>query len=90
MSHPAPLAVSVTTFIAADATSLYDLIADITAMPKYSPENVAGEWLDGATHAAVGADPSPSTPSRRDRPRRQPRSRHAHHARSSERDRRGR
>jgi len=35
--------------------AVYDLVADITRMPEWSPECVACEWLDGATGPAVGA-----------------------------------
>lgn len=51
----APLAVSVTATIAAPAEVVYDLISDITRMPEFSPENIRGEWLDGATGPSVGA-----------------------------------
>jgi Polyketide cyclase / dehydrase and lipid transport len=55
MSTKSPVNVTVTKVIAAEADSIYDLVADITRMPHYSPENTAGEWLDGATSPAVGA-----------------------------------
>jgi Polyketide cyclase / dehydrase and lipid transport len=35
--------------------ALYELVADITRMGEWSPENTGGEWLDGATGPAVGA-----------------------------------
>lgn len=54
-SGRSPLAVSVTTTIAAPAEVVYDLISDITRMPEFSPENIRGEWLGGATGPAVGA-----------------------------------
>jgi uncharacterized protein YndB with AHSA1/START domain len=50
-----PVEVTVTKVIAASPEALYDLVADITQMPKYSPENTAGEWIGGATGPAVGA-----------------------------------
>lgn len=55
--HPAkaPLAVSVTATIAAPPEVVYDLISDITRMPEFSPENIRGEWLDGAIGPVVGA-----------------------------------
>jgi uncharacterized membrane protein len=55
MSKPAPLAVTVTKTIDAPATLLYDLIADVTTMPNYSPETIAVTWLGGATAPVVGA-----------------------------------
>ncbi|MGI9147769.1 MAG: SRPBCC family protein [Chloroflexota bacterium] len=35
--------------------TVYELIADITRMPEFSPELVECHWLDGATGLAVGA-----------------------------------
>jgi uncharacterized protein YndB with AHSA1/START domain len=54
MNRPEPLAVTVSTVIAAAPTTVYDLISDITAMGRYSPETVAAHWLDGATEAGIG------------------------------------
>ncbi len=34
---------------------VYDLVADVTRTPEFSPEVVAVRWLDGATEPAVGA-----------------------------------
>lgn len=48
MSH------SVTVHIDAAPEAVYDLVADVTRMGEWSPECVGGEWLDGATSAAVG------------------------------------
>lgn len=55
MNRPEPLAVTVSTVIAAAPSTVYDLISDITAMGRYSPETVSAHWLDGASVAAVGA-----------------------------------
>ncbi len=55
MSKPAPLAVSVSTVIPAPADRLYDLVADVTQMHRFSPENTSATWLKGATGPAVGA-----------------------------------
>ncbi len=55
MSKPAPLQVTVSTVIAAPAERLYDLIADVTQMHQFSPENTSATWIDGATGPAVGA-----------------------------------
>jgi hypothetical protein len=41
--------------IAAPATTVYDLVSDITRMGEWSPENTGGEWLDGAGGPSVGA-----------------------------------
>ena len=46
---------TVSTFIQAPPERLYDIIADITSMPKLSPEIVRCEWLDGADAAVPGA-----------------------------------
>jgi hypothetical protein len=49
-----PLDVSVSATIAAPADVVYELISDVTRMPEFSPENIRGEWLGGATGPAVG------------------------------------
>ncbi|MFN2463688.1 MAG: SRPBCC family protein [Candidatus Dormibacteria bacterium] len=41
--------------INAPADIVYELIADITRMGEWSPENKGGEWLNGAEAAAAGA-----------------------------------
>lgn len=41
--------------IDAPAEQVYDLIADVTAMGRWSPECTGGKWLDGATGPSVGA-----------------------------------
>lgn len=41
--------------IAAPADDLYALISDVTRMGDWSPENVGGLWLRGATAPEVGA-----------------------------------
>lgn len=51
----APLSVSVSRLIPARPTVVYDLIADLPSMPRYSPETVDVRWSDGATGPAVGA-----------------------------------
>lgn len=43
------------THIEAAPEVVYDLVADITRMGEWSPENTGGEWLDGASGPAVGA-----------------------------------
>ena len=35
--------------------TVYAMVADVTRMGEWSPENVGAEWLDGATGPAVGA-----------------------------------
>lgn len=55
MSTKNPVHVTVSKVIAASPEAIYDLIADITKMPKYSPENTSGEWINGATGPVVGA-----------------------------------
>lgn len=34
---------------------VWAMVADVTRMGEWSPENVGGEWLDGATGPVVGA-----------------------------------
>ncbi len=41
--------------VAASPDTLYDLVADITNMGRWSPETYRTEWLDGATAPRVGA-----------------------------------
>jgi uncharacterized protein YndB with AHSA1/START domain len=43
------------THIDASPEAVYAMVADITRMGEWSPENTGGEWLEGATGAAVGA-----------------------------------
>jgi hypothetical protein len=40
--------------IAAPPEVVYDLVADVTQMGRWSPVNTGGRWLDGATEAAEG------------------------------------
>ena len=41
--------------IDADPEVVYDLVADITNMGRWSPETYRAEWVDGATAAVPGA-----------------------------------
>lgn len=41
--------------IVAPAEDLYALVSDVTRMGEWSPENVGGRWLGGATGPVVGA-----------------------------------
>jgi uncharacterized protein YndB with AHSA1/START domain len=41
--------------ISASPEAVYDMVADVTRMGSWSPENVGAEWIDGATGAAPGA-----------------------------------
>jgi uncharacterized protein YndB with AHSA1/START domain len=41
--------------ISAPPRLVYDLIADIPAMGRWSPETYRAEWVDGASAAVVGA-----------------------------------
>ena len=45
----------VTTRIEAPAETVYALVSDVTRMGEWSPENVGGRWLGGATGPTVGA-----------------------------------
>lgn len=47
--------VTVQRTIAASPEVLYDLVADLTAMGRWSPENTGGTWKPPATGPAVGA-----------------------------------
>jgi hypothetical protein len=46
---------SVTMHIEAPAESIYELVADVTRTPEFSPEILWCKWLDGATGPVVGA-----------------------------------
>jgi uncharacterized protein YndB with AHSA1/START domain len=50
-----PESVSVTTEIAAPPEKVYAMVADLTRMGEWSPENTGATWLGGATGAAPGA-----------------------------------
>lgn len=41
--------------IATDPESLYEMVADVTRTPEWSPEVISCRWIDGATGPAVGA-----------------------------------
>ena len=41
--------------MAAPPEAIYELVADVTRMPEFSPEVTECRWLDGATGPAVGA-----------------------------------
>jgi hypothetical protein len=45
----------VSTHVAAPAELVYDLVADLTRMGEWSPENLGGAWVQGAAGPAVGA-----------------------------------
>ncbi len=55
MSKPAPLQINVSAVIAAPAERIYDLVADVTQMHRFSPENISALWLKGAEGPSVGA-----------------------------------
>jgi Polyketide cyclase / dehydrase and lipid transport len=46
---------SVSRHVAADPDTIYQLVADVTRTPEFSPEIIDCQWLDGATGPAVGA-----------------------------------
>ena len=41
--------------VAVTAEAAYELVSDVTHMPRFSPECVECQWLDGASGPAVGA-----------------------------------
>lgn len=41
--------------VAAAPDLVWSLVSDLPRMGEFSPENLGGEWVDGATAAAVGA-----------------------------------
>ncbi len=50
-----PADVSVSTRVEAPADAVYDLVADLPSMGKWSPECTSVAWRGGATTAAAGA-----------------------------------
>jgi hypothetical protein len=46
---------SATVHMAAPANEIWDLIADVRNIGRFSPETFEAEWLDGATGPALGA-----------------------------------
>jgi hypothetical protein len=55
MSAMADKHVEVSTEIARDPESLYDMVSELTDMGKWSPENQGGKWVGGATGPTLGA-----------------------------------
>lgn len=56
MDKPAEvITVSAERPIAAPAEQVWAMVADVTRMGEWSPENERGEWIGGATGPAVGA-----------------------------------
>jgi hypothetical protein len=55
MSAMADKHVAVSTQIACDPGTLYDMVSELSDMGKWSPENQGGKWVGGATGPAVGA-----------------------------------
>ena len=47
--------VAVTREVSASPEKVWLLVTDLPRMGEWSPENQGGEWLNGATRAAVGA-----------------------------------
>jgi len=41
--------------LAADAGAVWAIVTDLPRMGELSPENIGGEWVDGATGPALGA-----------------------------------
>jgi uncharacterized protein YndB with AHSA1/START domain len=50
-----PEVVSVSRAVDAPADEVWAMVSDITRMGEWSPENVGGQWIGGATGPAVGA-----------------------------------
>jgi polyketide cyclase/dehydrase/lipid transport protein len=42
-------------FMSASATTIWDLVSDVTNTGRFSPETFDAEWLDGVGEPAVGA-----------------------------------
>jgi len=55
MSNDQTLHLTVSRHIAAPPDAVYDLISDVTAIGRYSPETTGARWLGDDTAARVGA-----------------------------------
>ena len=55
MSNDQTLHLTVSRYIAAPPDAVYDLVSDVTAIGRYSPETTAARWLGDDTNARVGA-----------------------------------
>ncbi len=55
MSVMAERHLEVSATIAASAQTLYGMVADLTRMGNWSPENTGGKWVGGATGPVTGA-----------------------------------
>lgn len=55
MTNSPAAEISRSTSIAAPPEQVWALVSDLPAMGEYSPENVGGDWVGGATGPAVGA-----------------------------------
>jgi uncharacterized protein YndB with AHSA1/START domain len=53
--HVAMTSVSASRAIAAPAEGVFALVADLSRMGEWSPENLGGRWIKGATGPARGA-----------------------------------
>jgi hypothetical protein len=47
--------ISRSTEVAADPLTVWSMVTDLPRMGEFSPENLGGEWVGGATGPAVGA-----------------------------------
>ncbi len=47
--------ISRSTEVAADPLAVWSMVTDLPRMGEFSPENLGGEWVGGATGPAVGA-----------------------------------
>ncbi len=52
---PEPASGEASIVMDAPPDDVWALVADVTRMGEWSPENKGAEWLDGATGPAVGA-----------------------------------
>ncbi len=55
MGKPQPVNLSVSRKTTADAETLFNLITDVTNMPRWSPETVDAQWVGTTDTVAVGA-----------------------------------
>src|SRR5688572_21831548 len=48
--------ISISTEVAADPLTVWSMVTNLPGMGEFSPENIGGRWVNGATGPAVGAE----------------------------------
>jgi Polyketide cyclase / dehydrase and lipid transport len=53
--HAVEPSISISTDVAATPATVWSLVTDLPRMDRFSPENVGGRWMDGASGPTLGA-----------------------------------